>query len=340
LSIRLVGLVAVAIAAPSAFAQPQCGFTDRLFGARFERADQPAVQLAAPTTPLTISIDARYSGATTSQAAVAVFGTYAGPPLTGVSVNGRPGRRHGQTWLVDAVPLQAGPNTLTATATRLNDQSVQTTVTIHRAPPSPDQPEVAATNVQRYAPGRGAVSVALPPGSALQLQDVRLDVDGDGTPEQTLPGATDPVSVTVALDQPGLYLIRVSGDLDDTDPATAPIPFQRDLPVLVEHTGLSRLELCAVFHHMQSRLQAGNINGALQALHPRLHTRFRALWEGLGGTLPTVAAGLGEVADGTLGPEGAELLIARPDQESPGTLEGFPLRMAQGSDGVWRIQEM
>jgi hypothetical protein len=325
--------------AVDAAAQAQCGFTDRLFRARFERTDQPGVSLPAGGIPVAISFDVRYAGAITSQASLPVYGTYAGPPLTGVSVNGIPARRHGQAWLVDALPLQPGTNTVTATATRLTGQTVQASVTINRTGPTPGAVEVVAENVQQYAPGRGAVTVRVTGGTNRRLVSARIDQDGDGTPEQDLPGSGDGLRAVIELNQPGLHLVQVSGETDDDDPSTPPTSFLQVVPVLTEHTGMARLEFCAVFDHMKSRLQAGNINGALHALHPRLHDRFRTLWQGLGADLGPVAAGLGQVADGTIGHDGAELLIARPGS-APGALEGFPIRAAQGADGVWRIEEM
>ena len=91
---------------------------------------------------------------------------------------------------------------------------------------------------------------------------------------------------------------------------------------------------------MRSSLQASNIPEALKALHPSLHPRFQTLWDALGGSLPTVAGSLGEIADGMLATGYAELSVARPVEGQPGQLTAFGIRFDQGADGVWRIGEM
>jgi hypothetical protein len=55
--------------------------------------------------------------------------------------------------------------------------------------------------------------------------------------------------------------------------------------------------------------------------------------------LPTVAQQLGVVVAGMLGQGFADLLVDR-DNTTSQTRAGFPLRLTQGADGVWRISEM
>ena len=47
---------------------------------------------------------------------------------------------------------------------------------------------------------------------------------------------------------------------------------------------------------------------------------------------------LGVIGNGTIGQGYAEMTLIRDNADQ--TRSGFPLRMTQGSDGVWRISEM
>src|SRR5262249_15982938 len=67
-----------------------------------------------------------------------VRGTFQGPPNTGITVDGRLAYAWGGKFMLNALPLIAGPNTITAIATSPTGQSAATTVSVSATGAAPD----------------------------------------------------------------------------------------------------------------------------------------------------------------------------------------------------------
>lgn len=96
--------------------------------------------------------------------------------------------------------------------------------------------------------------------------------------------------------------------------------------------------MCDIYGYVKDRLNAQDATGAGNAYQSVVRSDFTTFFTQLGTNMPATAQQLGTILDGQLGTGFADLLLVRdnPDQ----TRSGFPMRLTQGSDGVWRISEM
>lgn len=95
--------------------------------------------------------------------------------------------------------------------------------------------------------------------------------------------------------------------------------------------------VAGVYRDMLTRLDAGNIDGALRSLSSGLQPQFRSFFTQLGDALPAVTANLGTMHSLTLGGDWAELWIT---QIRDGSTQEYPVQLVRGADGLWRIDGM
>src|SRR5262245_58125687 len=87
---------------------------------------------------LSIAIVDPANGASLAANRTNVRGTFHGPPNTGITVNGRLAYASGGKFMLNALPLVAGSNTITAIATGPAGQPAATTVTVSSTGAVPD----------------------------------------------------------------------------------------------------------------------------------------------------------------------------------------------------------
>ncbi|MGE3298618.1 MAG: hypothetical protein AB7I68_14880 [Porticoccaceae bacterium] len=295
------------------------------FASGFEAGELPWIPeavLPSQTTPLGLVVDGPAEGSTIDAARVQVFGSFTGPPNSSVTVDGVPAYKVGTRWLT-VVELLPGSNVLAVKVRNMAGAEVSVALTLVRgAEPFPPDP-VQLDAVSRIAPFTTTGRYDLP-GSV----SGSIDFDGDGQDDASAVGAS--AALAFLYTQPGLYRVRFTLQPGGT--------FHRYL--LAEHPSELRQTFCYVFGHMRERLIAGDIPGALSALVPELQPRFQSLWTGLGGNLASTAQGLGQIIDGRYTRDTVELLLARPNPDTPGSAQLFQVQMARGSDGIWRIVAM
>lgn len=319
-----------------------CGI-DSIFGDGFEPASfTPIGQVGGGIPSPGLIQDIVGSGATsvtitspvgspsTGDSAVDVAGTFVGPVNTGVTVNGVPGATVNGYFLVPNVPLIAGTNTLTVQAMTLPGATATASGAITQSG-SASPTAMLADHAVGYGPFIVTFSYVvgtLPSG--LPVQSVAINFKGNGPDDYTGSLAGAPTSFTYT--QPGFYSaqFRVTDTGSHTFTATRAILFQD----LAAQRGM----LCDVYGYLHDRLTAQDAANAANAYQSVARNAYLALFNQLGTNMPAVALQLGVIVDGQLGTGFAELLLARdnPDQ----TRNGFPIRMTQGTDGVWRISEM
>ncbi len=295
------------------------------FASGFEAGELPSIPeavLPSAATALGVLVDGPPGGSTIDAASVQVLGSFTGPPNSSVTVNGVPAYKVGTRWLAVA-DLLAGTNVLTVKVKSMVGGEVSVSHTLIRGaepfPPDPVRLDVTSRIAPFATNGRYNLPTTLS-GS--------IDFDGDGQDDASAVGAS--AVIPFFYTQPGLFKARFTLLPGGT--------FQRYL--LVEHPSELRQTFCYVFGHMRERLIANDIPGALQALVPELQPRFQNLWSGLGSSLSSTAQGLGQIIDGRYSRNTVELLLARPNPDSPGTAHVFSVQMARGSDGIWRIVAM
>jgi len=319
-------LLLLLLVAESGLALEVCGVdpNEGKFKSGFEPSEIqpiPEVVLPSPTTPLAIAVEGPVSGSSVDGYKTQIYGTFAGPPNTSVTINDIPAYKVGTLWLAD-IPLTSGTNLLTVKARNMAGNEVTISHTLIRGvePFPPDPVRIDATSA--VAPFAVNASFDLA-GTSMGS----IDFNADGIDDASGAGAAAVLSYLYT--QPGRYRARFTL-------VPSGIHYRY---LLAEHPSELRQTFCFVFGHMRERLIANDIPGALQALIPELHSDFQAMWTGLGAGLPAAAQSLGDIVDGRFSKDSAELVIARPNGVS-GTSRAFFMQLARNSDGIWRIVAM
>lgn len=155
--------------------------------------------------PLSVRITHPSTGSTVESDQLLVQGTFTGPPNTGITVNGVVASISGDIFVANDVPLAAGSNTLTATATTLDGQTETNSVTVssHATPPM---------LTLRASPSSGVapleVTFAHEFNAIETMQSLSIDFEGDGTVDVT---TVDPTAVFQhTYPAPGVYVANLS----------------------------------------------------------------------------------------------------------------------------------
>lgn len=280
---------------------------------------------------LSVAITSPASGVTTGDSTVDVIGTFSGPVNTGITVNNVAGYGVDGSFLVPNVALNPGGNTLTVQATTLPGTTATASVSVTRSG-SPSSVVLRADRSTGYAPlalnftyGVGT----LPDNGAVEA--VTVNFKGSGADDYSGPLSGAPAQHTYA--RPGVYTARFT--VTDNHQQT----YTAYRAVLIQDLTAQRGMLCDVYGYLGNRLTAQDAVGAGNAFQPVQRNHYVSFFTQLGANMPATAAQLGVIVSGQLGLGFADLLLVRDDVATQ-TRNGFPLRMTQGTDGVWRISEM
>ena len=267
---------------------------------------------------------------TTSDAHVDVTGTFVGPVNTGISVNGVAGYVANGQFVVPNVPLVAGANALNVTATILPGTTATTSGSISQTG-SVTPIVVTILRPIGFAPFAESFSYQIGslPGNAT-VNSVAINFKGSGANDYSGTLANAPTTYT--YQQPGLY----TAQFQFTDSNNIVYTIKRS--VLIQDIAVQRGMLCDVYGYLKDRLNAQDANGASNVFQPADRSTYLTFFSGLGSNMPTAASQLGVIANGLLGIGFVDFLIVQDNADQ--TRSGFPLRMTQSGDGVWRISEM
>lgn len=277
----------------------------------------------------TLSVTLTTSG-TTSDATIDVTGTFVGPVNTGIAVNGVAGYAAGGKFVVPNVPLASGSNALNVTATTLPGTTATTSGAVAQS--GTQTPIVVAVDrTLGFAPFLESFNflVGTLPANATVTQ-LAIDFRGIGSNDYSGAFASAPTSYT--YQQPGLYKAKFVF----TDSNNATYTIYRS--VIVQDATIQRGMLCDVYGYLKDRLNAQDANGAANVFQPAERSTYSAFFNAMGSNMPTMASQLGLIINGIFGVDVVDLLVARDNADQ--TRSGFPLRMTQSGDGVWRISEM
>lgn len=325
-------------------AQEFCGIDD-IFNNGFEASSfVPTTQLPGGvmspgltqditgTGTLSVAITSPGSGATTGNSSVDVIGTYTGPVNTGIAVNGVSGYAVNGQFVVPNVPLSAGSNTLSVTATILPGTTATNSGSITQSGAA-SAVTIQANHPADYAPATITFTYAigtLPSGNPVQT--VTINFTGSGGPNFTGSSLTGAPSI-FTYPSPGIYTATLS--VQDT----AANIYTGTVTIAVQDLAAQRGMMCDIYGYLKNRLNAQDAPGAASTFQQNVSSNYQSLFTAFGTNMPTVAQSLGVIVSGLLGQGFADMLIVR-DNTTNQTRSGFPLRMTQGSDGVWRISEM
>ena len=286
--------------------------------------------LAQDITGPALTLSLTTSGSTTD-ASVDVTGTFTGPVNTGITVNSAVGYVGGGKFLVPNVPLVSGSNPLSVAATTMPGATMTASGSISQSGPltpivvAVDRPVGFAPFAENFAYIVGAL-----PGGAT-LTTLAIDFRGVGTNDYSSTFAGAPKTYT--YQQPGLYKAKFLF----TDSNNATYTIYRF--VLIQDFVVQRGMMCDIYGYLKDRLNAQDANGAANLFQPAERSTYFSFFAGMGSNMPTMATQLGFVVEGVFGNDSADLLLSR-DNTTSQTRAGYPLRITQSGDGVWRISEM
>jgi len=277
---------------------------------------------------LTVTVS---TSGTTSDASVDVTGTFNGPVNTGITVNGVAGFTAGGKFVVPNVSLTPGANTLNVTATILPGATATATGSITQSGTATPI-IIAADRTLGYAPFTENFNylVGSLAGNAA-ISFVAIDFRGIGTNDYSGSLAAAPTSYSYT--QTGLY----NAQFQFTDSNSVVYTIHR--AILVQDTNVQQNMLCDVYGYLKDRLNAQDANGAANVFQPADRSTYLTFFNGLGTDMPTAASQLGYIVNGMIATDFVELLLVR-DNNTSQLRSGYPLRMTQSGDGVWRISEM
>ena len=316
---------------PNADYPPQTGFVPvaQLSGAvpsmGLERSINGAI-------PLSVTVTSPVAASTVNGRSIDVAGTFEGPVNTGITVNGVVAATANGQFLAVAVPVEPGANALDVIATTMTGATATASMTV-QASLNPE-PLTLEANDQVGQVGFGPFQAVFRMSldnvpSNTTVSSVSLDLNGDGVNEYT--GATlDGAPNAYLFPRPGLYRARMS-----INGYTGIVAYRH---ILVRDRVAQRSMLCDIYGYLRDRLAAQDLIGAADVFHPDRRTEYLDLLTIAGAQMPNLAQVLGTIVDGQFDGKIADLMLVRDDVNE--TRTGYPLRLMQGSGGVWRILEM
>ena len=128
-------------------------------------------------------------------------------------------------------------------------------------------------------------------------------------------------------------LARIGGD-PDPQAVVDSVPSVSEVSVVMVDVVTQRERACAVYGALRTALAANDLEASLRPFTTHQQEALRPIVTALGSNRAVFAARLGTIANGVIGLHGAELTILRTEEGLP---VAYPLGIAAGADGVWRI---
>jgi len=250
-----------------------------------------------------------------------IRGTFTGPVNTGVSVNGSPARTFGNQWVATPIRPPAGPFTIDVIAAAYDGATANASrnVTVGNTVP---KLELLPKQPGNIAPAKIGFGLRI---AGEVTGNVRIDFDGDSVFDYDGPITTVPNTFTYAA--AGVYTARAEAVVDR-------VPSVSEISVVMVDVVTQRERACAVYGELRTALAANDLEASLRTFTTHQQEALRPIFTALGANRAVFAARLGPIANGVIGLNSAELTILRTEEGLP---VAYPLGIAAGTDGVWRI---
>ena len=279
---------------------------------------------------LTLQIDAGIDGASISDDNVTLSGTAQAPSNSAVIVNGQAAALdQSGHFFANNVQLVPGSNTVTLILTTLDSAPVTKTITLVSTAVAPFT--VALDKQEGLAPF--STNVTITNRGNVAFQRIELDLNDDGTPEQTLTTLTAGKAVqALTYNNAGTYTLRITVyDGSNT------IIYAAKRKIHVYLSVEFGLKVVNVYKSMVNRLIANDPASALRCFTGDAQANYAEVFGTLGASLPTVAAQLGTLIDGVVSEDSTELTLVR---DTLTGAQAFMIQLIRGGDGIWRIESM
>ena len=294
------------------------------------RTPTPASTRTPTPTPapgaVSIAITAPVAGATIDSNQFNVRGTFQGPPNTGITVNDRVAYVSGTRFMLNGLPLAAGANPITATATTPAGQSATAAVTATATGAPPDL-VLNADVTSGISPL--TVTFTYEFRSTQAVQKLAIDFDGDGHDDFST--RKPPTTVQNTYTNPGLYAatLTITDSLGRAHKAEVGIEVS---------TGDARDALFrSVWDAMNEALARGDLAAALRSWNPRAQEKYAPIFNDLISDMPGIVGSYSPPQFVSEGPGYLEYAINR---VIDGENHVFLVYLLRDADGVWRMDSM
>jgi hypothetical protein len=253
---------------------------------------------------------------------------------TGVVINGVITHVQGNDFAA-IIPLQAGQNIITATATDINGLTAEVSIIITSNPQQqaielsivPDS-GVPATKANGTTSFDTTMSVST---SATTTATYAYDTNGDGSPDQSGVNLTQ---ITASYQTPGLYFptVTVTDTMGNTYTETAIVN-------VLDRNAVDAL-LKAKWEGMKAGLAGGNVDTALSYFIPGVRERYKNTFTLLQSTISTIAANMQTIELIYVTERIAKYRIRR-DQVYNGQTETitYYIYFSKNAKGIWQIEQ-
>jgi hypothetical protein len=296
-------------------------------------AKQTPTPLPAPTaTPsasgsLSVAITEPLPGATVDADRYGVRGTFEGPANTGVTVNDVIAYARDGRFFLNDLPLAAGANVITATATAADGRSGTASLTV-QATGRPRPLELHADVSSGIAPLTVTFTYAFA-ATGVVVSKLAIDFDGDGRDDFRT--NRPPPSLVNTYGAPGLYLPR----LKVTDSAGRVHTAQ----LAIEINSLDERDtlFLTAWNELNDALLRGNLNEALAHFNARARPQYARVLQGLLPDMPAIVASYASPQRVSVATDVLEYAVQR---VIDGEEHVFLVYLLRDADGVWRLDRM
>jgi hypothetical protein len=272
---------------------------------------------------LSIAIVDPADGASVSANRTNVRGTFQGPPNTGITVNGRLAYASSGKFMLNALPLVAGSNTITAIATGPTGQSAATTVTVSSTGAVPDL--ILKADVTG-GPSPLIVTFTYDFRPSQLVQKLAIDFDGDGRDDFST--KKPPSALQNTYTHAGLYVATLT--ITDRGGQI----HKAAVAIEVTSGDVRDLLFRSVWDAMTAALARRDVAAALQSLNVRAREKYTPIFDDLSSDLPAIVASYSDPQFVSEGPGYLEYAVAR---VIDGETKIFLVYLLRDADGVWRM---
>lgn len=294
----------------------------KAWAGKFAELTRGKGSIAGVAPSLEVTVESPTDNATITGPDVTVSGTVinSSGAETGVTVNGIPATISGSRFIANHVPLQAGSNSISVTATDVNGLTTTATRTV----------TALAGNYIRISgnldSGTGPLNISLRLDGSFTVANPTISVQGPvSVPVQQ---DTQADSYTATLNVEGTYVISASAQGPDmqtyTDSVTVTVVPRYQLETLLK----------GKWEGMKAKIAAGDVEGAVQQFISTSRSQYQSVF-----TDPTtdVLARLNEIS-------ALEVYTVLSDTAQGGAIRqeadgeyAYPVNFIRDENGVWRI---